>query len=77
MAWVYIGKCLAILGMVCLTLSISPSRASFNSGDSWLVQQIKWIQRYPHLKDFPGAVSINPRLLYPGLFLSLLGILLT
>jgi hypothetical protein len=45
MAWVYIGKCLAILGLVCLTLSISPSRAFFGSGDSWLVQQIKWIQR--------------------------------
>jgi hypothetical protein len=71
------GKCLAILGLVCLTLSTSPSRAFVDSGDSWMVQQIKWIQRYPPLKDFPGAVSITPRLLYPGLFLGVLGVLLT
>ena len=77
MAWGYIGKCLIIVGVICLTLSISPSRAFFDSGDSWLVQHIKWIQRYPQLKDFTGTVSLNPRLLYPGLCLSLLGILLT
>ena len=77
MPWEFVGKCLSIIGVMSLTLSISPSRAFFDSGDSWLVQQLKWIQRYPHLKDFTGTVSINPRLLYPGLFLSLVGVLLT
>jgi hypothetical protein len=77
MPWEALGKCLLSIGVICLTLSISPSRAFFDSGDSWLVQQIKWLQRYPHLKDFTGTVSLNPRLLYPGLFLSLLGVLLT
>jgi len=63
MPWVYIGKCLAILGVLCLSLSLSPSRAFFDRGDSWLVQQITWMQPYPHLKDFPehGSICENSR----------------
>jgi hypothetical protein len=72
-----IGKLLAMCGVVVLALSIAPTGGFIDPHDFWWVTQWKWIQRYLRQGQYATPVTINPLLLYLGMFLSVMGIALS
>jgi len=73
-----LSKLLSIAGVALLVFSITPSKQQDDPNDPWLVQQIKWVNRY--IREAPGfssTVDVNPVMLYLGLTLSIVGIALS
>jgi hypothetical protein len=71
-------KCLikiaSVIGLLLISFSITPAGGQ-NRGGNFFVQQIDWLKRWPEFKNLGTPVIINPRMLYLGVLLGLIGIL--
>jgi hypothetical protein len=72
-----VGKLLAMGGVVILALSVNPTGEFIDPDDCWWVTQWKWIQRSLRQGQYATPVTINPIMLYLGIFLSVVGIALS
>jgi hypothetical protein len=72
-----VGKLLAIGDVIALALAISPTGAFTDRDDWWIVTQWKWLMRACADMNPASPVTIDPRWLYGGLLLSILGIALS
>ena len=73
----FIGKLLAICGLVALALAVTPLGAFIDAHDPWWITQWKWIQRALMQEPSGSPVTINPILFYLGILFSVVGIALS
>jgi hypothetical protein len=68
------AKVFSILAVILLALSISPTGELFDANDRWITRQVKWMKNFDNNFSYP--VTINPILLWLGVFSGIAGIVL-
>jgi len=71
-----IGKWLTLGGLVVLALSVTPTGEFSEAHEAWWSTRWQWLQRALRQDHAAPAATINPLLLYLGMFLSVGGLAL-